>query len=255
MKNKLSIPLSLACLTAAAALAFTPRGLRLPPVPVLEAFGGLPDPREAADASDGPAFKPDPLPDVLRADLVKRRLQFEAQSGNYLTAKVFTKTLREPLVPVRLAGRYLRDLKGKTVYLRKSIRDRLVSADEAMFKKKRQHLQVTYGFRSNAVQQDLYQRLAGHAKVAPPGGSFHETGMALDLANWREAQSFMIEAGFVGGCRGIEEDMVHYSVGELTKASNAAAFKRCTLREIPEDVVKGFKKVGTVTVGAFRRKK
>ena len=54
----------------------------------------------------------------------------------------------------------------------------------------------------------------------------------------------MIEAGFVGGCYGIEEDVVHYSVGEITKASNGEAFKRCTLKEVPEYIVKGFKQIG-----------
>ena len=68
--------------------------------------------------------------------------------------------------------------------------------------------------------------------------------MAVDLANWRDAQHYMIDAGFVGGCFGLEEDMVHYSVNEITKASNVEEFKRCTLKEIPEDVLKAAKKVG-----------
>jgi hypothetical protein len=54
----------------------------------------------------------------------------------------------------------------------------------------------------------------------------------------------MIEAGFVGGCYGIEEDLVHYSIDEITKSSNLEAFKRCTLKEIPKDILKGLGKVG-----------
>jgi len=50
--------------------------------------------------------------------------------------------------------------------------------------------------------------------------------MAIDLQNWRDAQRFMIEAGFVGGCYGIEEDLVHYSIDEITKSSDLQAFKR-----------------------------
>jgi hypothetical protein len=209
----------------------------------------------AIDSDTEPVYKPDSLPDALREDFMRRGLKLDGPSGNYLAPKVFGKTLHESLVSVKLGGRYLKDLKGHVVFLRKSIRDKLLIADEAMFKKKKQHVQVTYGFRSNAVQADLYKKLAGHAVVAPPGGSFHETGMALDIANWHEAQSFMIDAGFVGGCRGIEEDMVHYSIGELTRASNAQAFKRCTFREIPEDVVKGVKKIGDAVKGNPFRKK
>ena len=66
----------------------------------------------------------------------------------------------------------------------------------------------------------------------------------------------MIDAGFVGGCYGIEEDFVHYSINELTKASDLAKFKRCTLKEIPEMMVNGVKKVGNVvTGGRFLKKK
>ena len=62
-------------------------------------------------------------------------------------------------------------------------------------------------------------------------------------------------SGFVGGCYGIEEDLVHYSVSEITKASNLDAFKRCTLKEIPQDILKGVKKIGTVTMGPFKKDK
>ena len=150
-----------------------------------------------------------------------------------------------------LNGRYLKDLKGQTIYLRASIRDKLLEADAAMFAKKPEHLVVNYGFRSNALQRELFQKLNGVGRVAPPGGSFHETGMALDLQNWHDAQRFMIEGGVVGGCYGIEEDLVHYSIGEITKASNMSAFKRCTLKEIPQNILKGMKKIGSVTGGAF----
>ncbi len=172
----------------------------------------------------------------------------DPKSGNYLSPKVLAKTLDQNLVPVLINGKYVKDLKGQTIFLRESIRDKLLMADAAMFAKKQQHLVINYGFRSNALQRELFQKLKGVGKVAPPGGSFHETGMALDLGNWHDAQKFMIEAGFVGGCYGIEEDLVHYSIGEITKASNMSAFKRCTLKEIPQNIFKGMKKVGSVTL-------
>jgi len=74
--------------------------------------------------------------------------------------------------------------------------------------------------------------------------------MAIDLQNWRDAQRYMIEAGFVGGCYGIEEDLVHYSIDEVTKSSDFEAFKRCTLKEIPKDILKGVGK-GVGKVGAL----
>lgn len=204
---------------------------------------------------EAPVYQPDSLADTLQKDFERKNYKRESRSGNYLSPKVFSKTLNEPLVPVLINGKYAKDLKGRTVFLRQSIRDKLLKADEAMFKKKQQHIVINYGFRSNRLQQDLFLKLSGHGKVAPAGGSFHETGMALDLSNWRDAQGSMIEAGFVGGCYGIEEDLVHYSIGELTKASNASAFKRCTLKEIPEQILKGLKKTGDVVTGVFRKKK
>jgi hypothetical protein len=212
-------------------------------------------PALSAAGPDAPVYKADAPPSALQQEFARENYKRDPKSGNYLSPKVLSRTLDQPLVPIYINGRYLKDLKGQTIFLRESIRDKLVRADEAMFAKKHEHLVLTYGFRSNALQRELFQKLQGVGKVAPPGGSFHETGMALDLQNWRDAQRFMIDAGFVGGCYGIEEDLVHYSINEITKASNMSAFKRCTLREIPENLVKGVKKVGSMTGSAFGKLK
>lgn len=201
----------------------------------------------AGAAPPAPAFHPEPTPATLREEFTRKKFTLDAQTGNYLSPKVSTKTKHDDLVPVLIDGRYLSDLRGQPVFLRASIRDTLLVADKAMFAKKKAHLVITYGFRSNSLQQDLYRKINGKGKVADVGGSFHEAGMALDLSNWRDAQHFMIDAGFVGGCYGIEEDLVHYSIDEISKASNMDAFKRCTLKEIPENILKGVKAVGRVT--------
>ena len=201
----------------------------------------------AAAGPDAPVYKLEAPPSSLQQEFERENYKRDPKSGNYLSPKVLAKTLDQNLVPVLINGKYVKDLKGQTIFLRESIRDKLLMADAAMFAKKQQHLVINYGFRSNALQRELFQKLNGVGKVAPPGGSFHETGMALDLGNWHDAQKFMIEAGFVGGCYGIEEDLVHYSIGEITKASNMSAFKRCTLKEIPQNILKGMKKVGSVT--------
>ena len=201
----------------------------------------------AGAAPPAPVFHPDPTPVTLRDEFTRKKFTLDAQTGNYLSPKVTSKTKHDDLVPVLIDNRYLRDLRGQPVFLRASIRDKLLVADKAMFAKKKAHLVITYGFRSNSLQQELYSKINGKGKVAEVGGSFHEAGMALDLSNWRDAQHFMIDAGFVGGCYGIEEDLVHYSIDEINKASNMDAFKRCTLKEIPENILKGVKTVGRVT--------
>jgi hypothetical protein len=206
-------------------------------------------------ADDAPVYQADAMSIPLQQELRQRNFKREPRSGNFLAAKVLAKTPDEDLVAVSIGGKYMRDLRGRPVFLRRSIRTKLLAADAAMFEEKKQHIIVNYGFRSNAVQRELFEKLSGKGKVASPGESFHETGMALDVSNWRDAQRYMIDAGFVGGCYGIEEDLVHYSVSEVTKASNLDAFKRCTLKEIPQDILKGVKKIGAVTLGPFKRDK
>ncbi len=198
-------------------------------------------------------FHPAAIPPALEQDFVHKSFKLDAASGNYLGPRLYSRTVHEPLVPVLIDGKYVRDVRGQTLFLRGTIRDKLLAADAAMFAHKRQHIKIVYGYRPNALQYELFQKLNGHGKVAPAGMSFHETGMALDLSNWREAQGYMIDAGFVGGCFGLEEDMVHYSVNEITKASNLEEFKRCTFKEIPEDVLKAAKKlgIGVEKVGGF----
>jgi hypothetical protein len=202
--------------------------------------------RAAAVAPPPPVYRAAALPGDLEDSFKVKKFKLDSKSGNYLSPRVAGKTPNEDLVPILINNRYAKDLRGNPVFLRRSLRDLLIAADLVMFAKVQKHIVVNYGFRSNALQAELYGKLAGKGAVAPAGTSFHETGLAVDISNWREAQSFLIDAGFVGGCYGIEEDLVHYSIGEVTKASNAAVFKRCTLREIPEHIVNGLKKAGHV---------
>lgn len=200
----------------------------------------------AAAEPPAPVYRPDALPPPLETELSRKSFKRDPKSGNYLAPKVLAKTPDESLVPVAIGATYVKDLRGRPVFLRQSIRAKLLAADVALFARKGEHIQVNYGFRSNLVQHELFLKLNGKSKVAPAGGSFHETGLALDINNWQSAQRFMIEAGFVGGCYGIEEDLVHYSIGEISKASDFEAFQRCTLKEIPEHILKVAKKAGDV---------
>ena len=116
--------------------------------------------------ASGPAYHASPPPTELEQEFQRKQYKRDPKSGNYLAPKVFTKTLNEPLVQVRIGGRWMTDLKGQPVFLRESIRNKLLEADEAMFKKRQQHIVVNYGFRSNAVQQELFRRINGKGAVA-----------------------------------------------------------------------------------------
>jgi len=183
----------------------------------------------AAAAPAGRVFSAPPIPAELQKQLASKGAKRDPKSGNYLTANVLGKTLNEDLVAVRIGGNYVRDERGQPVFLRRSVFEALSIADEALFEKKHEHIIVGYGFRSNALQAELFQKLSGHGKVAPAGSSFHETGMAIDVVNTKDAHKYLIKAGFVGGCDGLEEDQVHYSIGEISKASDFKTFRRCTL--------------------------
>jgi hypothetical protein len=217
----------------------------------------------SAATLDPPVYHPPAITPALEQDFIHKGFKRDPQSGNYMSPKLTLKTVHEPLAPVLIDGKYVKDARGLPIFLRQSIRDKVEAADGAMFQHKKQHLKIVYGFRANALQYELFQKINGHGKVAPAGMSFHETGMAVDLGNWRDAQGYMINAGFVGGCFGLEEDMVHYSINEITKASDFEEFKRCTFKEIPEDVLKAAKKagiesekfVGIITFGHLGTKK
>jgi hypothetical protein len=176
-----------------------------------------------------PAYSPTPIPDELQKEFAAKGYKLEPKSGNYLSPGIFARTPKEDMVPLRIAGAYVKDERGNQVFLRSSLVDKLLMVDEQMVQEKHKHILVGYGFRSNALQYEIYQKLTGHAKVAPAGSSFHETGMAIDVLNTDDAHKFLIKAGFAGGCDGIGEDKVHYSVGEIDKASNGKIFARCTM--------------------------
>lgn len=230
-------------IVAGAALAglSVPGWLTRVPTPMIDLAAAAAPPMVA------PVFHPEAPPKAQQDEFTRKAFKLDQLSGNYLSPRVFAKLKHENLVPVMIDGRYVKDLRGSPIFVRESIRAKLLDADAAMFKKKQKHLVINYGFRSNALQAELYRKIKGNGQVAEVGGSFHEAGMALDLSNWHDAQRFMIDAGFVGGCYGLEEDMVHYSIDEVSKGSNMDAFKRCTLKEIPEDMIKGVKKAGVVT--------
>lgn len=55
-------------------------------------------------------------------------------------------------------------------------------------------IQLSSAHRSNAEQTALYKQKPGLA--AKPGHSLHEQGIAIDVANWRDARDALAKAGW-----------------------------------------------------------
>ncbi len=95
-----------------------------------------------------------------------------------------------------------------------SIRSRLEAADDAFFKATGKHLKINQSFRSREQQAELFRRSqAGEiGRAAPPGSSFHEKGLAIDVTNWKEAEPFLRQFGFLNN---LADDKGHFSIGEF----------------------------------------
>ena len=89
----------------------------------------------------------------------------------------------------------------------------LQQADDALFAATGQHIQVNESYRDTAAQTAVYNKLSKTGgRVAPPGQSFHEKGLAVDIANWKESAPYLAKFGLVNG---LKDDMGHFSVGEM----------------------------------------
>src|SRR4029079_4157006 len=92
-----------------------------------------------------PLYVADPMPGVLQKELQRKNFALDAKSGHYLGPKVFLKTRKADLVRVMIGGSYVKDLRGRLVFVRQSIRDKLLLADAAFFQDKTQQLQNKNG--------------------------------------------------------------------------------------------------------------
>lgn len=102
---------------------------------------------------------------------------------------------------------------NRQVQISSQVRNNLLAADEIFFQATGQHLQINQDFRTKEQQQALFDRLSPQgARVAPPGTSFHEKGLAIDVTNWKEAEPFLRAFGFVND---LADDKGHFSIGEF----------------------------------------
>ena len=106
-------------------------------------------------------------------------------------------------------------LGSKTVTVNSAVSQRLAMADADYFKATGKHIPVSESFRSSERQQELFKKLSARgARVAPPGYSFHELGMAVDVGDsWKDVKPYLNKYGFING---LKNDMGHFSVGELS---------------------------------------
>ena len=76
-------------------------------------------------------------------------------------------------------------------------------------------LKVNQDFRTHEEQARLYRELSAKgARVAPPGQSFHEKGLAIDVTNWQEAGPYLRRYGLVND---LPDDRGHFSYSETRK--------------------------------------
>ncbi|MBI2634361.1 D-alanyl-D-alanine carboxypeptidase family protein [Candidatus Peregrinibacteria bacterium] len=96
-----------------------------------------------------------------------------------------------------------------------------------------EHLVVISDYRSVEEQREIREEFGytddsqpsgtgGHSLAAPPGKSFHEKGLAVDIQNWEMAEPYLQAYGLVGG---IENDRGHFSMGEM----NPGIFRQVAL--------------------------
>lgn len=105
---------------------------------------------------------------------------------------------------------------GKTTAtVNAAIASRLQSADAEYFRKTGQHFAISESFRTPEHQTELYKKLSKKgAQVAPPGYSFHQIGMAVDVGNnWKSYAPFLRKYGFKNS---LPNDRGHFSIGEFS---------------------------------------
>lgn len=97
-----------------------------------------------------------------------------------------------------------------------SLSTRLQLANDEMIKDTGKSFSATSTFRTPQQQADLYAKSqAGEiGRAAPPGSSFHEKGLALDVSNWQEAQPYLNKYGLRND---LPDDKGHFSLGETAK--------------------------------------
>ena len=129
----------------------------------------------------------------------------------------------DPLKPVlRVNGKPFMDLNNEVCRERATLADKMMSGNSEMYRHKKKEFAIIYCYRAPELQAVLYAVLKSlpnsNAKVALPGKSFHNSGLAFDVRSSTIADTltWVLDLGIIGGCLGIEEDQGHFSWGEIS---------------------------------------
>lgn len=102
------------------------------------------------------------------------------------------------------------------------IADKVSAADAEFYKATGKHLSINQSYRTYADQKAIRDRFGytsdsqpsgynGLPLAAPPGRSFHEKGLAIDVTNWKEAEPYLRKYGLLNEPA---DDRGHFSWGE-----------------------------------------
>ena len=97
-------------------------------------------------APDAPVFAAIVVPPLLEQEFISANSSSAIPGRVTFGPKVAAKTPNEVLVPPPLGGKYAKDLRGNAIFIRQTVRDKLLAADAAMFAKKHEHIKVNFGF-------------------------------------------------------------------------------------------------------------
>lgn len=104
---------------------------------------------------------------------------------------------------------------GKTIKVNPLIADRLVAANDEFKKATGSDLKINSAYRSAEQQAGIFKTLSAKgARVAPAGKSFHQSGDAVDVSNWKEAEPYLRKFMLKNE---LSDDKGHFSVGETSK--------------------------------------
>src|SRR5574343_1384729 len=103
-------------------------------------------------------------------------------------------------------------INGRSVTAHSELLGRLEQANRDMIAETGSGILVSSSFRTREQQQELYDRLAPQgARVATPGNSRHEKGLAIDVHNWKEAEPFLRKYGLVNP---LKDDLTHFQLDD-----------------------------------------
>lgn len=140
---------------------------------------------------------------------------FNKNTGQYETTGAGSQGVADGTTEQKIIGLGLNtiDINGRQVTGNVMFTNLLAQADADMKAAGLKGLDINQDYRTAAQQASIYAQLSKTGgRVALPGTSFHEKGLAADITNWKEAAPYLSKYGIVNG---LKDDMGHFSLGEM----------------------------------------